>query len=135
MEPFIQKASALIEASIAKNTWVTYENAVVSFQKFRRQYGLELSWPPPVFQLANYLAYLAYESYSPATARSYISGISFSLKYNALYDTTQAFIIQKMLKGMNRLYGRSDLRLPITVDMMKNFLVLLFMYVIPDMKL
>ena len=44
--------------------------------------------------------------------------ISLSLKCNELLDTTQSFIIQKMMKGVGKLNGRSDLRLPITVEMM-----------------
>ena len=115
----------MIEASISNNTWKAYDNAVLSFQNFRNQYKLRLDWPPSVGDLASYISYLSFQSFSPATARSYISGISFYLKCHSLSDTTQTFIIKKMLNGMNRLYNRADLRLPITIDMMSKFSIAL----------
>jgi hypothetical protein len=52
-----------------------------------------------------------------------VSALSFSLKCKGLQDTTQHFIVKQMLKEMNKLYGTSDMRLPITVQMMKHFLL------------
>ena len=111
----------LIEASNSKNTWNAYENAVRTFQNFRRQYCLELIWPPPSDHLVNFLAFLSSELYSPFTAKSYMSAISFVLKLNNQLDTTKSFLIQKMLKGMSKVHYRPDLRLPITIDMMLRF--------------
>ena len=47
-----------------------------------------------------------------------MSGLSFVLKSRGLEDTTQSSIIQKMIKGANKLYGRVDVRCPITMDML-----------------
>lgn len=117
----MQEANMLIEASNSKNTWNTYENAVSTFQKFRRQYCLDLIWPPPPYHLINFLAFLSSELYSPSTAKAYMSAISFVLKLNNQYDTTKSFLIKKMLKGMSKVHYMPDLRLPITADMMLKF--------------
>lgn len=114
----------LIEASNSKNTWNTYENAVSTFQKFRRQYCLDLICPPPPYHLINFVAFLSSELYSPSTAKAYMSAYkctSFVLRLNNQYDTTKSFLIQKMLKGMSRVHYMPDLRLSITPDMMLKF--------------
>jgi hypothetical protein len=58
-------------------------------------------------------------AYTPSTAKTYVSALSFSLKCKGLQDTTQHFIVKQMLKEMNKLYGASDMRLPMTVQIMK----------------
>lgn len=121
LEPFVSEANKLLEASLSQNTWKTYENGIGLFLKFRQEFSLNEIWPPPVNHLASFIAYLAYNSYSASTARAYISSLSFSLKYQDLQDTTQSFIVKQMLKGMSRLHGTIDLRLPITIDMMLRF--------------
>lgn len=115
------EANVLFSAAFSNNTWKTYENGLSSFNKFREQHFIEQLWPPPISHIASFISYLAYNSFSPSTARSYISGLSFYLKWQGYEDNTQSFVIKTMLKGMNRLYGMSDLRLPITVEMMRKF--------------
>ena len=117
----MQEANKLIEASNSKNTWNTYENALSTFQNFRRQYLLELIWPSPPHHLINLIAFMSTELYSPSTAKAYISGNSFVLKLNKQFDTTKSLLIQKMLKGMSKVHSMPDLRLPITADMMLKF--------------
>ena len=92
-----------------------------AFNKFRKNYNLDVIWPPPVNHISSFIAFLAYNSYTTSTAKTYVSALSFSLKCKGLQDTTQHFIVKQMLKEMNKLYGTSDMRLPITVQMMKQF--------------
>jgi hypothetical protein len=42
------------------------------------------------------------------------------LKCKDIKDTTQSFIIKQMLKGMTRLYGVPDVRLSISIEMIKQ---------------
>jgi hypothetical protein len=67
-----------------------------------------------------FIAFLAYNSYTPSTAKTYVSALSFSLKCKGFQDTTQHFIVKQMLKGMSKLYGTSGMRLPITIQMIKQ---------------
>lgn len=125
LEPLVLEANAIFEASLAKNTWKSYENGLSAFNEFRTLNALAPLWPPPIWHIANFIAYLSKMSYSPSTAKLYISSLSFVLKREGLQDTTQNFIIKQMLKGMTTLYGTPDIRLPISIEMMNKFPVAL----------
>ena len=90
----------LLQNSVAANTANVYENAISVFENFRFEYGLARTWPPSLSDFINFLAFLAKSNYSPSTARSYISGISFYLKVIGLHDATNPFIVKKMFSGM-----------------------------------
>ena len=107
---------------MSKSTWNIYENAIQSFERFRNQFGIENIWSPPIDHLINYIAFLSEKGYSPATAKSYISGISYKIKINNLEDRTQSFILKKMLQGMQRLDKKNDSRKPITIDIMQKII-------------
>ena len=111
-------ANSLLEASMSSNTWNTYSNGVESFKRCRTLYNQSPLWPPPVENFTNFNAYMSYSSYSQATIRAYVSGLSFVLKGRDLENTTQSSIIQNMIKGANKLYGRVDVRCPITMDIL-----------------
>ena len=110
LEPFEDEVKSLLKKSVSKSTWNVYENAIQSFERFRNQFGIENIWSPPIDHLINYIAFLSEKSYSPATAKSYISGISYKIKINNLEDRTQSFILKKMLQGMQRLDKKNDSR-------------------------
>ena len=74
MEPFKLDFVNLVENSLSVNTWNVYANTEKSFEKIRKNYDLEKVWP--VFT-SNKLVYLATNSYSPNTAKSYIDAIGF----------------------------------------------------------
>lgn len=85
---------------------------------FRNQLGYSKQWPPCVQQLMEYIAYLSQEGYAYRTAGCHIAAIGFSCKINGLTDTTQAFVVRKMLDGMKRLQNRSDTRKPINIKLL-----------------
>jgi hypothetical protein len=66
--------------SLSVNTWNVYANAEKSFEKIRKKYDLEKVWPVPILHLINFVVYLAKNSYSPNTAKSYIVAIGFKTK-------------------------------------------------------
>lgn len=79
---------------------------------------MPLSWPPPVEQLIDFIAFLSLEDYSPTTARLYLAGIGFHCKMDQLQDTTQNFVLKKLLTGFERNRKRVDTRLPITPQLL-----------------
>lgn len=79
---------------------------------------LEQEWPVPLSDLINFITFLSKNEYSPSTVKSYISSLSFTMKISGLLDTTNSFIITKMLLGMQRLHKRVDSRRPITIDLL-----------------
>lgn len=62
------------------------------------------------------------KGYKDATAKSYVSGISFYLKINGWVDTTETFIVKKKCwKVFTKKHESQDLRAPVTLDMLKSF--------------
>jgi site-specific recombinase XerD len=88
-------AENLVEHSLSENTWNIYANAEKSFEKFRKHYDLEKVWPVPISHLINFIVYLAKNSYSPNTAKSYIAAIGFKMKMNNLTDIYSQKIIER----------------------------------------
>lgn len=125
MEPFKLDFVNLIENSLSENTWNVYANAEKSLEKFRKNYDLEKVWPVPISHLINFIVYLATNSYSPNTAKSYIAAIGFKMKMNNLTDSTDSFIVKKLLKGMSKTYKRVDIRRPITIKILADIIGIL----------
>jgi hypothetical protein len=68
------------------------KNAIQSFERIRNQFGKENMWSPPIDHLINYIAFLSKKKgYSSATAKSYISGISYKININNLDDRIQFY--------------------------------------------
>ena len=108
----------MLEASNYKNTWNICQNGISLCVAFRLNQGLRDTWPPSISDLVNYVAYLSSFGYAPSTVKVYLSGLSHWLRLNQMSDFTQSFIIQKMLKGMDRLCGVEDSRKPITLELL-----------------
>ena len=122
MDHFRPEIAKLLDASNSQNTWKTYNNGLTSFVSFRLEEGLGNTWPPSISHLVNYVAYLSKLGYAPATVKVYLSGLSYYLRINELTDLTSSFIIQKMLKGMDKLYGVVDSRKPITLEILARLI-------------
>ena len=69
----------------------------------------------------NYLHYLSLKGCTYSPTSSYISGISFYFKINSWEDPTQAFVVQKLLKGYSKCHSIKDLRKPVTLQLVKDF--------------
>lgn len=74
----------------------------------------KIIWPPPVEQIVNFIAYLSLNGYAESTARAYVGAIGYECKINGFEDSTNRFIVSKVLEGFKRLNSRVDTRLPIT---------------------
>ena len=81
--------------------------------------------PIPLSDIINFIAFLEKSGYKAATAKSYISGLSFKMKLMGLFDTTKSFIIAKMLQGMEKLHKRVDARKPITFEILERIIAAL----------
>ena len=73
LEPFVVEANEIFQASLSTNTWNSYENGMSGFNKFRKNYNLDVIWPPPVNHISSFIAFLAYNSYTTSTAKTYVS--------------------------------------------------------------
>jgi hypothetical protein len=123
LEPFVPEATILLEASNYKNTWNTYQNGISSCVAFRLNQGLQDTWTPSISDLVNYVAYVSSFGYAPSTVKVYLLGLSHWLRLNQMSDFTQSFIIQNMLKGMDRLYCVEDCPKPITLELLAKLII------------
>uniref|UniRef100_A0A8W8IHN0 SGNH hydrolase-type esterase domain-containing protein n=1 Tax=Magallana gigas TaxID=29159 RepID=A0A8W8IHN0_MAGGI len=78
------EATRLLNAANAVNTTSTYITGISAFEKFRVLTQSSVTWPPPLDQLLNFIAYLSLNGYSDATARAYISAIGYKCKIEGL---------------------------------------------------
>ena len=111
----------MITGSLADNTVKSYSLAVQIFDDFRTRFDLSTNWPPTVDVMINFIAYLSSHGYQYSTAKTYLAGVSFYIEAHNWFDPTNSFVIKKMMKGYQRLKPTSDVRAPITLEMLKTF--------------
>ncbi len=121
--PLKDLAAHLVQCGLASNTRKSYKLASEKLSNFRLLYGLKQTWPIPVTELLNFIAFMASENLAPSTITAYISGLSYFHKIQDLEDTTKSFIVGKAIEGLRRSKGsQKDLREPITVHMLDKFI-------------
>ena len=106
------------QATALGNMRTVYINALKTFNAFRQQYGLRNMWPATESQIACFLSYCFQQGFSPSSVSTYLSAISFIHKMIQFSDPTQSFFIKKIVNGFRRLRSRSDVRAPITYDIL-----------------
>ncbi|XP_046565904.1 uncharacterized protein LOC124274582 [Haliotis rubra] len=114
----MSEVNRLITSSLAPSTWRTYQAGKTAFDQFRAAFGLPSLWPIPLDQWLQFIAYLSVSGRSPATARSYVSGLAALHKLHNMCDVSHHFLVQKALSGMSRLSHRQDTRQPITTHLL-----------------
>ena len=103
-----------------------------SYEKYHYQvFECAPNYPASMHKISYYIAWLYQQGKSANTIVTYLSGLSYHHKSNAMQDPVQFFTIQKMLKGVQNLSNRPDLRLPITPAIL-NRLVLCLKHVTPN---
>ena len=121
----IINSQRLLSASLASNSQMVYENALLAFKTFRQNYNFPYAWPAPVEHVILFISYCFDLGYSPSTITTYISGVGFYYKLRNMKDPTAAFIIKKMLEGCKRSRPRKDVRAPITEAILQKICLIL----------
>ena len=112
--------------SVAPSTLKVDNQALEMFNRFRREFSLRDSWPIPLSEIVNFIAYMFKKGFAHSTVNCYISGLSFKNKLQNFEDNTDAFIVRKMLDGIKRCsLNKSDSRLPITRELLGKILSVL----------
>lgn len=114
MECLQTRSQQLLRVSVSVNTASTYKNAISCFDDFRIQYGLGLNYPGRADHIVLFISYCFEKGFSPATIKTYISGLSFYHKLNNWYNPADLFVVKKLLEGCCRSRMRVDNRAPIT---------------------
>ena len=72
--------------------------------------------------LALFIAHLYSRSYSSSSVTTYISAISYVHKLAGVADPTETPLIIQILKGYRKLTPVNDVRLPITLPVLRNLI-------------
>ena len=82
----------------------------------------ERCWPPPLWHVVEYIAYMSLNNYATKTVNCHLAAISYYNKVNGYLDVTQSFIVKQMLSGLHRVQFHKDNRLPITITLLHKLL-------------
>lgn len=93
---------------------------VHKFQAFMTQYGMQLTWPPNLHQLTQFIGWLSLHGLAYNTAKLYITAVGYHCKIKGYVDPTQHFIISKMLEGFRRSKYSGDSRLPMSPTLLQR---------------
>lgn len=104
----------LIGHSMATRTWHTYRRAWSVLHNFLQAFHISPTLPVSAVNIAFFLTYLWELKYAPGTVATYVSAVGYLHKLNGLVDPTSNFLVQRALRGMQRLAPAHDTRLPIT---------------------
>ena len=83
---------------------------------------INLPLQPAIQLLALFIAHLFSRSYSSSSVTTYISAISYVHKLAGVADPTEAPLIIQILKGYRKLTVVNDVRLPITLPVLRDLI-------------
>ena len=113
----------LIQSALTPSTVKCYNTTLVQFQTFLSTLNsTSSSLPANPGQVVLFIAELYKSGLSASTIVSKMSAITYFHKINSFPDPMSHFFVQKALAGAKKLAGTSDVRLPITLHMLKNLL-------------
>ncbi len=125
MASLASETDRLLNASLAKSTWNSYNNAIAKFDQFRLTYNLERDWPAQLSSVVAYIAFMSIEGWAHSSICLHVAALAFIHKINAWADPTESFIIKKLREGSRRVNMTADLRRPITFDLLKRLIQVL----------
>jgi hypothetical protein len=114
------EADRLVNAALASNTRRAYNAGTDSIYNFHQLMGYEMVWPVPLDKMVQYVAFLSKKGLAACSVNTYLAGISNKHKLLNCPDSTQNFIIRRMVAGMARGQIRKDVRAPITIDILRK---------------
>lgn len=114
-----------MSAAFAPSTQSAYETGLRQLADFRATHGLLLEWPVPTNHLIYFVANMSLEGKSYQTAKTYLAGISTTHRLNGWVDSTNNFLLKKLMTGFARQPGHGDQRLPITYDRLTDIMSIL----------
>ncbi|MES9883783.1 MAG: hypothetical protein ABW185_23265 [Sedimenticola sp.] len=115
-------AMTVIQASMAGKSKMAYLHAWKKLEKHWIEHSLNPKLPLRSTELVNYLSVLYDEGYAASTIASHSAAITFTHKLLGLSDPSDSFIVKKFLRGVTKLVGTNDSRLPITRSILVQLL-------------
>lgn len=113
-------AQLLLRSSLSQSARRLYKRSWQLYFTFN-PYSREL--PLSILDICNFIGFLFDRSYSPSTILSNISAISFVHKILDFADPTTSFIVNKLIKGCQKLGKSKDTQRPITLEILQKLVL------------
>ena len=127
-------AGHLINSSLASSTRDNYKKVLEDLQAFAINHGWSGSLPANPGVIILFITDLFLKGLAATTLFSRISALSYMHKINDVHDTTQHFLVQKLLLGIKKVKPSADIRPPMTVLLLEQFLKALSTHLYPVYK-
>ena len=116
----------LIDLAHKEHTHQVYDRAWVVFSKHLELYHKDLEEIQEV-DIIKFIAFLSLGHLAPSTMSSYVSGVKHHLRLRNLLTFEDNFLLKLVLKGVSNSHEQVDIRLPISLDILKNMITTLDM--------
>ena len=114
-----------MQSSLQPSSVPTYRRAWNLYTQFSHNIlgNAVLSLPLAPSSLALFIAFLYQHNYAASTANTYVSALGYSHRLAGVSDPTKVFFIGEMLKGYGKTGSRLDTRLPITLHILNQIML------------
>ena len=124
----------LLSVAFAKNSFRTYSTGWHAFCQFTRVRFEVPTLPVHSTVIHEFIAWLSLRGLAPSTIARYVAGVGFYHKLHGHPDTTNDFVVSKLLEGCRRDRRNFDQRTPITVPILIRILGALPLFVHPVLR-
>ena len=107
--------------ALARSTQRTYAYAMTLMDRFGRETGLAFPFDP--LTMALFVTFLS-RSYKHSSVQTYVSGVVFFHKICGYTDPGMSYLVRKTLAGLKRVQLPSDVRLPITISLLRKLVLI-----------
>ena len=115
----------LLAASLSEATKRTYRNAISIYALFccsdHDKTKVLGYFPISEANLARFIVYQVNQGYKPASVQTNVAALAYVHNVLGLTSPTSSFAIKKLLLGSRRLVSGQDQRLPVTLNLLHNF--------------
>ena len=119
--PHLQvEIALLLQAALSENTHKTYKTGLQVYYEFGRSAKYNI-WPPA----SDFVAYLSMKGLSYATVRSYLAGVSYYTKFQGHLDSSNQYLVCKLLQCLKRMKHTKFTRLPVTKQLLQDMISIL----------
>ena len=118
----MESAINLVNASLEPNTKLVYKRAWSILKKFLIEHHLPLVLPLVERSMILFISYLFERKYAASTIQTMVSAISYIHQLYGADDPSKKFFIKKMLQGSKKINNSVDIRMPITLSILKQLI-------------
>ncbi len=120
----VDQSTMMMFSALAKSSLLSYQKTWLSFIEFIKKHKLQ-NQPTNAGHVMVYLMSLVNQGLAPSTVLSKMSAINFAFKLFKLPEPASDFWIKEFLCGLKKGNPQTDLRIPITLDVLQSMINLL----------